>query len=78
MQKLNREKSLKRIKELTLIHLAKKNGAVAEPKIKNKHTETLSESEDSDGGADTKMKSEDKKKFENKGTVSKSKLENKR
>ena len=73
---MNREKSLKRIKELTLIHLAKKNGTVPETKIISKHTETLSESEDSD--ADTKMKSEEKKKFENKGTVSKSKLENKR
>ena len=61
-----------------MIHLAKKNGAVADTKIKSKHTETLSESEDSDNGSDTKMKSDEKKKFENKGTVSKSKLENKR
>ena len=76
MQKLNREKSLKRIQELTQIHLAKKNGLVGDTKSKSKHTETLSESEDSD--TDTKMKSEEKKKFENKGTVSKSKLENKR
>ena len=84
MQRANREKSQKRIQELTQEHQNKKQaGGVKEltDAQKKRLQENLSDSDGSDveGDGDVKMKNgKAEKKYENKNTVAKSKMENKR
>ena len=76
MQRVNREKSLAKIKELTAQHQAKKASGELTEAQKKKLQEELSESDEE--GGDVKMAESKKKVFENKNTVSQVKVDNKR